>query len=141
MKRFLVFYFFLFKTRLAKTFGSVLLIIVLCAAYIGERVKVYALLGEVSQLETERSRLEENSDYLKKDLTQKSSLSELLPRAQTLGLDFPASHGVAQLRLLPMPPEELWRRSADSRTLWARMGRKFPFKEAEVAAQEFKHAK
>jgi len=141
MRRFFAFYFFLFKTRLAKAFGCVFLIITLCAAYIAERVKIYSLLDAVAQLEKEKTKLEENIDYSHKELARSCSLVELFPRAQNIGLDFPGSRKLASLPLHPMLPDELWERAARQKGLWATIRQKFPLKEAAVSAQEFKNGR
>ncbi len=141
MRRFFAFYFFLFRTRLARVFGWIFLIIFLCAAYIAERVKVYSFLDEVARLENEKTGLEEANDYLNKDLARMSSLEELLPRAQNIGLDFPVSRQLARLPLHPMLPDKLWERAARQKGLWATIRQKFPLKEAAVSAQEFKNGR
>jgi hypothetical protein len=141
MKRYLAFYFFIFKTRLAKACGWVLLAVALSAGYIGERVKVYALLREIGALEREKSRLEENIEYLDREVKRKSSRAELGPKAEVLGLTYPHSRELARLPLFPMPEEELWQRSPGEQGLWARLSKKFPLKEAVVEAEEFKRGK
>ncbi len=141
MKRFFAFYLFIFKTRLAKAFFWVALAVALSAGYIGERVKVYSLLREIGALENDRARLEESIEYLKREVNRKSSLAELGPRAEALGLTHPQSQELAQLPLSPLPGGELWRRSAQDQGLWARIARRFPLKEAVVEAQEFKRGK
>ncbi|HLG94382.1 MAG TPA: hypothetical protein VI546_06060 [candidate division Zixibacteria bacterium] len=141
MKRFFVFYLFLFKTRLAKAFGCVVLAVALAAAYIGQRVKTYSLLEETAALETEKQKLEENIAYLEDRVARASSTETLEPKAFALGLDYPRLGQLARLPLFPVPEENLWEKSLDDRGVLARIRQNFPFKEAVVAAHEFKHAK
>ena len=141
MKRFFAFYLFLFKTRLAKAFGCVVLVVALAAAYIGQRVKTYSLLEETAALESEKQKLEENIAYLEEEVARASSVEGLEPRALTLGLEYPRLGQLARLPLFPVPEEKLWQKSLDARGILARVRRSFPFKEAVVAAGEFKHAK
>ena len=132
MKRFFAFYLFLFKTRLAKAFGCVVLVVALAAAYIGQRVKTYSLLEETAALESEKQKLEENIAYLEEEVARASSVERLEPKALTLGLEYPRLEQLARLPLFPV---------AEDRGILARVRQSFPFKEAIVAAREFKHAK
>jgi|GEM_PF-4016754 len=141
MRRFFSFYLFLFKTRLAKAFGCVVLAVALAAAYIGQRVKTYALLEETAQLETEKQKLEENIAYLEEAVARASSVETLEPKAFALGLEYPRLSQLARLPLFPVPEENLWQKSLDDRGILARLRQNFPFKEAVVAAHEFKNGK
>ncbi|MGH8005218.1 MAG: hypothetical protein ACRECJ_10905 [Limisphaerales bacterium] len=141
MRRFFAFYLFLFKTRLVKAFGCVILAIVLASAYIGQRVKTYSLLEETAALETEKQKLEENIAYLEEETARLSSVEALEPKAFALGLEYPRLSQLARLPLFPVPEENLWQKSLDNRGILARVRQNFPFKEAVVAAREFKHAK
>ncbi len=141
MKRFLTFYLFLFKTRLVKAFGCVVLVVVLSAAYIGQRVKTYSLLEETAALEAEKQKLEENIAYLEEEVARFSSVETLESKAMALGLEYPRLGQLARLPLFPVPEENLWQKSLDDRGLLARVRQNFPFKEAVVAAREFKNEK
>ena len=141
MKRFFVFYLFLFKTRLAKAFGCVVLAVALAAAYIGQRVKVYSLLEETAALEGEKQKLEEHIAHLEEEVAQFSSVSFLEPKALALGLEYPRLGQLRRLPLFPVPEENLWQKSLDERGILARIRRNLPFKEAVVAAQEFKNGR
>ncbi len=141
MKRFFVFYLFLFKTRLAKAFGCVVLAVAMAAAYIGQRVKTYSLLEETAALETEKQKLEESIAYLEEEVARASSVETLEPKARILELEYPRLSQLSRLPLFPLPEENLWQKSLDDRGILARVRQSFPFKEAVVAAQEFKHAK
>jgi len=141
MKRFLAFYLFLFKTRLAKAFGCVVLAVFLAAAYIGQRVKTYSLLEETAALEGEKQKLEENIAYLEEEVARASSVEALEPKAMALGLEYPRLGQLARLPLFPVPGENLWQKSLDDRGILARVRQNLPFKEAVVAAHEFKNAK
>ena len=141
MKRFLVFYFFLFKTRLAKAFGGVALIVLLAAAYIGQRVQVYALLRETSALEKQKQKLEENIAYLEEETVRLASLEILEPKAFALDLNYPRLSQLARLSLSLPSEQEIWHKASAERGFLARLRKNLPFHEAEVAAQEFKNAK
>lgn len=141
MRRFFAFYLFLLKTRLAKAFGCVVLAVGLAAAYIGQRVKTYSLLEETAALEAEKQKLEENIAYLEEAAARASSVEALEPKAFALGLEYPRLGQLARLPLFPVPEENLWQKSLDDRGLLARIRQNFPFKEAVVAAHEFKNGK
>lgn len=139
MKGFFSFHLFLFRTRLAKAFGCVALAVALAAGYVGQRVKVFNLLTETGKLEEQKQKLEENIAYLEEDLARISSVEQLEPEALRLGLAYPRLGQLGKLPLRPAPDGEMWRRAADRRGLLARLRRVLPFREAEVAAQEFKN--
>lgn len=141
MRRFFAFYLFLFKTRLAKALGCVVLVVSLAAAYIGQRVKTYSLLEETAALEAEKQKLEENIAYLEEAVARASSVEALEPKAFALGLEYPRLGQLARLPLFPVPEENLWQKSLDDRSMLARFRQNFPFKEAVVAAHEFKNGK
>lgn len=141
MRRFFAFYLFLFKTRLARAFACVVLVVVLSAAYIGQRVKTYSLLQETAALEAEKQKLEENIAYLEEEVARASSVEALEPKAFALGLEYPRLSQLSRLPLFPVREENLWQKSLDDRGVLARIRRNFPFKEAVVAAHEFKNGK
>ncbi len=141
MRRFFAFYLFLFKTRLAKAFACVVLVVALSAVYIAQRVKTYSLLEETAALEAEKQKLEENIAYLEEEVVRASSMETLEPKAFALGLEYPRLSQLARLPLFPVPEENLWQKSLDDRGILARIRQNFPFKEAVVAAREFKNGK
>ncbi|MCI0405556.1 MAG: hypothetical protein L0Z48_02370 [candidate division Zixibacteria bacterium] len=141
MKRFFVFYLFLFRTRLARAFGCVVLAVALAAAYIGQRVKTYSLLEETAALEAEKQKREENIAYLEEAVARATSVETLEPKAFALGLEYPRLSQLARLPLFTVPEENLWRKTLDDRGVLARIRQNFPFKEAVVAAREFKNGK
>ncbi|MCI0329581.1 MAG: hypothetical protein L0196_01310 [candidate division Zixibacteria bacterium] len=141
MKRFFLFYLFLFKTRLAKAFGCVVLVVALAAAYVGQRVKTYSLLEETAALEKDKQKLEENIAYLEGEVARASSAEALEKKAVALGLEYPRLGQLARLPLFPVPEENLWQKNLDDRGLLARLRQSLPFKEAVVAAQEFKNGR
>ena len=141
MRRFLSFYFFLLKTRLAKAFGCVVLAVALAAAYIGQRVKTYSLLEETAALESEKQKLGENIAYLDEEVARFSSVGTLEPKALSLGLEFPRLQQLGRLPLFPLPEEHIWQKSLNDRGLLTRLRESLPFKEAALAAQEFKNGR
>ena len=141
MRRFFAFYLFLFKTRLAKAFTCVVLVVALSAAYVAQRVKTYSLLEETAALEAEKQKLEENIAYLEEEVARATSVETLEPKAFAMGLEYPRLGQLARLPLFPLPEENLWQKSLDDRGILARLRQSFPFKEAVVAAREFKNGK
>lgn len=141
MRRLFAFYLFLFKTRLAKSLGAVVLAVGLAAAYVGQRVKVYALLRENSALENRKEKLEENIAYLEEETARLASLEVLEPKAFALDMSYPRLGQLGRLPLSPPAEDDLWQRGWEGRGFLARLEKNLPFREAEVAAHEFKNAK